>query len=156
MSGLGKKKWVLEVIWWIITLVVVILVTLPILSNGIDFVLLPMNILMIVVFINFSRMVFFWQLNPFSRIRALRYVLFILCIPLIIYSIGALNDFQILLDDYGVYNLVESAPKDKRIPLAKFIRNEFFFFGVGAVISSFALALRLVISSWRQKNRKTV
>ena len=70
--------------------------------------------------------------------------------------VNQINLFQTFLDENGFEGLVGDLPFGKRENMAKFIRAEMLFFGVGSVISAIILPFRLVISVWRTRNKGTV
>ena len=70
--------------------------------------------------------------------------------------INQINVFQTFLDENGIEGIVGDLPFGKREQIAKFIRAEMLFFGVGSVIGSIILPFRLLISVWRTRNRGTI
>jgi len=145
-----------EGLWWIITMIIATLVMLPIILHTRDFRFLTSNILFVLVAVTWTRYIFLWSTHPLARSRPFRYVLLVICIPAIIYSVGALNDFQIFIDDYGLTPFTDHLRLDRQRSIAKYIKNEYIFFGVASVISSLALPIRLLISKWRQRNSTRV
>ncbi len=156
MSGISNRQWVAESLWWIITAIIVVLIILPIVLYTPDYRFILSNILFVIAAVTWTRYIFLWSTHPLARNRPFRYVLLVICIPTIIYSIGALNDFQIFVDDYGLTPFVEHLHLDRQRSMTKYIKNEYVFFGVACVISSLALPIRLLISKWRQRNSTRV
>ena len=68
----------------------------------------------------------------------------------------ALYDFQRFLDEEGTITLMGNLRSDQQYQLSKYIQYQKLFFGTGAVITLFALPLRMIISIWRRRNRGTV
>lgn len=67
-----------------------------------------------------------------------------------------LSEFQFFLDEEGTYAIVDHLRIDRQIPLSKYIRSETIFFGVGALIATIALPIRMLVSIWRVINRNTI
>ncbi len=153
---MDKRKWGLELIWWFATGIVILLLMLPIMKGTVDFGFYRLSILYIIAFVTFTRWIFLWKTHPLARSRAFRYIVLIACIPIFIYAIGGLNDFQIYLDDYGLNEFVKDQDLKSQRKLTKYVQNLIIFFGVGTVITAIALPLRMLISNWRQKNKGTV
>jgi hypothetical protein len=154
--GKMKFEWQVELVSWIITGILTAAVLLPILRNVPDFEYLVYNITSIVVFITLIRYIFLLRFVPFKRFAPVKAILIFVTIPLFVYLMDGLSEFQNALDENGTYSMVAHLDIDKQIPLSKYIRSEMIFFGVGALISSAILPFRMIISIWRVLNRNTV
>ena len=146
----------LEIIWWIFTLVLVAGVLYPILTKVVDYPFLVINVIFIIVFITFTRYIFLLKYTFLAKLQLVKIAFVLISVPIIFMLIHQINIFQTFLDEYGVEGLVGDLPFGKREPIAKFIRAEMLFFGVGSVISTIILSVRLVVSVWRTRNKGTV
>lgn len=146
----------LEVIWWIFTIIFAAGVTYPVISKVKNYPFLMVNIIFIIVFITFTRYIFLLKHTFLAKQQILKTAIVLISVPVIFMLINQINLFQTFLDENGFDGLVGDLPFGEREAVAKFIRAEMLFFGVGSVISAILLSIRFVISVWRVKNRGTV
>lgn len=153
-----KKKTIgqLELLWWLITVLVLAAVLLPIYFNIGNFPFYLLNAVVITCFITLGRYIFLLPYTFLAKRETLKIIIIFLCIPLIFYLIQELNYFQTFIDEQGVEKLVGKRPADEQMGWASFIQNEILLFGVGAVITSVIFPFRLILSIWRGRNRGTV
>ena len=146
----------LELLWWMITGLVLAAVLLPIYFNIGNFPFYQLNIVVIVCFITLGRYIFLLPYTFIARRETWKIVIVFLCIPLVFYLVPELNYFQTFIDERGVESLVGKRPADTQMQWVYFIQNEILLFGVGAVITTVILPFRLILSVWRGRNRDTV
>ncbi len=146
----------LEIIWWIFTIILAMGVTYPVISKVENYPFLVINIIFIIVFVTFTRYIFLLKHTFLAKQQLLKTGIVLISVPIIFMLINQINLFQTFLDENGFNGLVGDLPFGKRENIAKFIRAEMLFFGVGSVISAIVLTIRLVVSVWRLKNRGTV
>lgn len=151
-----KQKHYLELIWWIITLLVIVAVLFPIYSSLPTYLFGWLNIIYIVTFITVSRYIFLLQHTFLAHIEYLKVILIFLCLPAIFLLSQELNLFQTYIDKEGVDALVGDLPFGQRNAMISYIRNEMFFFGIGSIVSCVLFPIRLLLSIWRVRNRGTV
>jgi len=160
MEQQRKLSLTLELVFWVLTAIITIGVLYPVITNFNSFPFLLENILIIVVFITYTRYLFLWKHTLFSRSNIVRTLILLGAIPLVFYMVQNLNSFQTYLDDYGydafMELLKEPLSTDRKTSLLKYIRSEFVFFSTGAIIAGVLLPIRMIISFWRTKNKKTV
>lgn len=158
MTKPGKQISVLqfELLWWLITALVLAAILLPIYLNIRYFPFYGLNILVIVCFITLARYLFLLPYTFLARREILKIAIVFLCIPLIFIIVQELNKFQTYLDEQGVEMLVGKRPAEKQMQWVYFIQNEILLFGVGAVVTGIILPFRLILSVWRGRNRGTV
>lgn len=72
---------------------------------------------------------------------------------MVLYSYMALNDFIEFYQGNGLYYSLEHMPLEKQFFLGKYIRNQYIFFGVGAMVTSFIIPVKMLISVWRVYNK---
>ena len=146
----------LELIWWIFTLILAVGITYPILREVADYPFLVINIIFVIVFVTFTRYIFLLKHTFLAKQQLIKAGIVLVSIPIIFMLVNEINLFQTFLDENGVEGLVGDLPFGKRENIAKFIRAEMLFFGVGSVVSAVIFPFRLVLSIWRTKNKGTV
>ena len=146
----------LELLWWLITILVVAGILLPIYFNIENFPFYQLNIIVIVCFITISRYLFLLPYTFLAKREILKIIVVFLCIPLVFYLVQELNSFQTFIDEEGVERLVGRRTADEQMPWVYFIQNEILLFGVGAVIATGLFPFRLILSVWRGRNRGTI
>jgi len=147
----------LELLWVLITALVVVLVLLPVFRSAATFPFYFLNIVYIVALINCTRYIFLLPLTPIAKKETWKIILVFLCLPAIFFMVQELNLFQAFLDERGIEALVgEQLPFDRRNALGRYIHNEIMLFGVGSIISTVILPFRLLISVWRGRNKEGV
>lgn len=152
----------LELMGWIITAVLLVVVLLPIIKAYKDFPFWGMNILFIVVFVTFTRYIFLLKHTFFARKWFIKFVIAMACIPFTFFLVSNLYDVQAFLDEEGLYALAKPEMLKSPLPelelksLVDYVRRELFFFGTGSIVATVILPFRMVISVWRVRNRGTV
>jgi len=146
----------LEIIWWFFTIILATGVIYPVISRVENYPFLVINIIFVIVFVTFTRYIFLLKHTFLAKQQILKTGLVLISIPIIFILIYQINLFQTFLDEKGIEGLVGDLPFGKRENIAKYIRAEMLFFGVGSVISAIILTIRLVVSVWRLKNRGTI
>ncbi len=145
----------LELLWWLITAIIVFAVLYPILSNISDYPFTVPNIVAITIFISFARYIFLLKYTFLAKRQYLKIGLIFICLPLFFYLINQLNFFQTYLDEKGIYAMLKEVPYEKQTPLESFIRNEMIFFSVASIITTAMMPFRMIISVWRTHNKGT-
>ena len=151
------KKMQLEILWWMITAIVIVMVMFPIWAAvGTDFQYHTSNILAIFILITYSRLIFVLRHSHMARNTAIKLFFIILSIPLFVYFTDRLNDFKIFVDDNGYSSLLPSQIRETESNITHYIRYEYIFFSVSALIVVIMLPFRMLVSIWRTRNRGTV
>lgn len=150
-----KNKLLYELVWWLITAIIAVLVLLPIYNAiGMKYDYYVPNAVFIVVFITFTRWIFLLRYTFFSHIRWIKILLMIAPIPLFFYAMNELYDFQNIVDSTGLKFMMEDLSTDRYLSLLKYVQYEYIFFGSATMIVLFMLPLRMLISIWRVVNKK--
>jgi len=133
------KKLILELIWLLLTLVVICLVLLPIYTHvGDDYIFYKENIFIIFISVTFIRYIFLTRHHWISESK-----------------IGSFYDFQSFSDEAGLTSLVPDMAYKDQLWICKYIRVEFVFFFAAAFISNFMMPFRMIVSLWREINKGT-
>lgn len=151
----------LEIIWWIITAIVVYFVMNPIWSAVEGFEYQWINVFFIVILITYARHIFLLKYTflAFTSTR-FRIGMIFLSLPLVFFIIQMFFDFQTYLDNGGngelFNNLKISMTQIEQGNLLQYIHTEMSFFGIGAAITGLLLPLRMMLSIWRENNEESI
>jgi hypothetical protein len=157
----NKLKIYLEIIWWIITLIVVYLVMKPIFDNlTMDYSFLWWNVIYIIFFITYTRYAFSLKHTFLANWTNAKIFLFFFSLPYLFFGIESVTNFKSYWDNEG---LVEISTLLK-YPLSElekgnlydYIKTETMLFGIGALMAGFLMALRMALSLWRERNTSKV
>ncbi len=157
MSNIRNPKiWTVEIIWWIMTAIVAVLVMLPIYTTTPDFPFKAVNIAYIFIAITFTRYIFLLRHTPFAW--SIPFKIIIPCTALIVIVLlgDGLMELQNMLDEDGFLTFLSHLDGDTAKSMYHYIRSEYFFFGVASLICAVILPIRMIVSIWRQKNRGTI
>ena len=156
MQELIKHKIKVELIWWLFTFMLVVLVLIPIRINAPLFPFFFQNTILIVAFVTFTRYIFLLPITLIAREKWIK--VFIIAISAILFFIltTAIGDFRNFLEEEGLQTLVEHLHVEQQTRIMEYMKSEMLFFGVGSIISGVILPFRMVISLWRVRNRGTV
>lgn len=151
---------VLELVWWIFTVIVVYLVIRPILDNFTEFEYIWLNIFYIVVLITYARHIFLLKYTYLAKAEKVKVFLIFFSIPLVFFLMWMITNFQTFLDNDGhdtIFNYLKAPMSDEdKKGMLEYIHTEMMFFGFGAAFAGLLLPFRMVLSIWRQRNRGTV
>ncbi len=156
MSETRKQKLKVEIIWWVATLVLVVLVLTPILIKAPSYPFFFQNAVFIVAFVTITRYIFHLRISLIARTKWLKAFLILVSAILFFFMTMLLGDFHNFLDERGLQTLVTHLHVDQQTRTMNYIKNEMVFFGVGAIIAGVILPFRMIISLWRMRNRGTV
>ena len=147
-------KLLLEVIWWLVTAVIVGVVMYPIWINFPEFKFNVVNIINIIAFVTFTRYTFFLKYTFIAYQEKIK-IGFVLFTLMIIIAISTqIQSFNVWMDGGDPDVLLSSVGKSSlRESLLNYIKSEFLFFVVGAIVAAIVLAGRLLISVWSVRNR---
>ncbi len=155
-SRLFMSKFLHEVLWWLFTILVILIVLFPIWDNDIDFPFYFQNALLIAIFITFSRYIFFLPLTFIARKKWIKVAIILSAVIFFFVMSTALSDFRNYVDERGLQTLVNHLHVTKQTRIIEYIKNEMIFFGVGGIITGIILPFRMIISLWRMRNKGTV
>ena len=151
-----KKLIQIELIWWLITAIIVGMVMYPVLKDYPTFPFKWANIIYIVLFVTFTRYTFLLKHTFLANRQRLKAAFLLLGIIITASLIAKIQDFQVLITDRDPEQILASVSADRREPLLNYLKSEFIFFAVGCVIATLFLAGRLGYSIWRLRNRGKV
>lgn len=149
-----NKEVLLELVWWVFTAVLVLLFILPIwLKVDSQFPFYLPNIVFIVLFITFTRLIFLTKHTFLSKKRILKLIFIFLPIPIFFYASDQLFDFQNYLDQGDYIPMLSHLDPNDAVDIFKYIKYQFLFFGSGAIIVIFLMPIRMIVSIWSKMNR---
>jgi hypothetical protein len=149
------KKLSFEILSWGFAVVFAALFMIPIyMRSGSNFPFYFSNTTSIIVFLTFTRWIFLWTYSPFSRSKWPRLILIFLPIPLFMYHIDGLFEFQKFVDEEGTIAFFKGSNDMGDYNFGRFIKYEYIFFCVGALVTIVLMPMRMVISFWRTTNTK--
>jgi len=147
----------LEILWWLITAILIMGVLYPIYSKvGSNYPFYFANILFIVVFITFTRLIFLLKFSFLADWEKIKIALITITPILLFFLVNELNYFQTFLDEKGVENFLTQMSIPEQETMRRYITAEMLLFGVGSLIAAVVLPIRLLMSIWRVRNRGTV
>ena len=149
-----KNKILLEVVWWLFTAVIVFVVMYPIWSNYPSYRFNVINIVNIVVFVTFARYTFFLKYTFLASLQYAKIAFVLFTLAIVATLMTQIQNFNVWIDGGDPDVLLDSVKKvQSRESLLNYIKSEYLFFVVGAIISAIFLSGRLLISVWRFRNR---
>lgn len=149
----------LELIWWIITALVILMVVRPLHLTYDKFPFMFYNIVFIIVFITYARYIFLLNHTFIARSMVIKFGIILITIPLMVILVGRLHELQAFLDEEGASALLpfmrdQNSPYEEQIRMTRYARREYLFFGVGSIIVTTLMFFRMFLSVWRQYNKK--
>ncbi len=151
-----NKKLQLELIWWLVTGIVVVAVMLPIWQTMPNFPFFSTNIVYILAMLTFARYAFGLEYTFLSHAMKVKMVFLLFSLLILGLFIGPLNDFQRWWDEGDHDTIFQTIPFAKRDGLSSYIKSEFSFFAIGGFLACLWFTTRLFRSVWRQWNNEGV
>ncbi|MCH2042686.1 MAG: hypothetical protein MK212_00975 [Saprospiraceae bacterium] len=157
MEKTTRIKITVELIWWIVTAILTLIVIFPMLNTFQQYDFIISNSIFVIVTITFSRYIFLLKHTFLAYFRVGKVLLLFGCIPLIFYLIGEMNHFSYFLDNKGLQSFneyfVSGIDIDTRQTILNYLEREMIFTGTASVIVSALLPFRMLISVWRVYNK---
>jgi hypothetical protein len=146
----------LELIWWVITALIVWGVLMPIYNATSVWPFHTWNVIFIVTLVTFTRYIFMLEHTFVAHRQILKIALLLLMFPVCFMLINGVSDFMTYIDEQTWDGFTGHLPPGEKRSLEDYIWNEMLFFGVGSVIAAPVFAGRMMMSIWRLRNRGTV
>ena len=142
---------------WLIIAIIVVGLMLPVYSALADaYPYYLFNIVSIFVFLYFTKHIFLLRHSLFAYLGKIKFVLVVLCIPLFLYFLDGMYETQRFFDEERLYSIISRLPGEEQFSLSRYIRYITTFFSTAAIIVTVIFPIRLIVSSWRTRNRGTV
>ncbi len=151
-----KLQWRLEALWWIVTIIAIVAILFPIVSKVPDYRFLVSNVILLLVFITFTRYIFQLKHTFLGTRQKIKAGIMLISLPLTGYIIQSISNFQAFIDENGFAALVKNLTFEEQESLGWYIKTEYLFFGVAALFAVVTLFFRMIISIWRYRNKGTI
>lgn len=149
-----KNKIYLEVVSILITLVLLVFILFPVAEYyGEGYRFYTSNILFIIVFLTYTRYIFLLKYTFLADLKWFKVVLVFLSIPLILYGVDRLLEFQSYLDEVGFVD-ISGNDIDEASKMATYTKSQYVFFNSAALIVLVIMPFRMIMSVWRIVNKK--
>jgi hypothetical protein len=149
-----KYKFLAEILFIIITVIIAYLLMTPVINNMINFNFIEVNYFCIILFLMYSRYIFLLKLTPFSHSPWIKLIFIFTSIPILFYLTDEFFDFTKMLDEEGIYSKVNTDSYDQVFIIGDYVKFEFLFFLIGAFITTIIIPIRMIISIYRVYNKK--
>lgn len=145
-----------ELLWLLITVIVLAVVLIPVYLTTIGYQYWAYNALFIIVFIQFSRLIFFLKHSFAAKVLWPKVVIFFLCIPLFFLLLEGLGNFQKFLDEAGIQSIMEHLSIEKQNYWGRLVRTQMMFFAAASIVVTLLFPFRMMVSIWRITNTNKV
>lgn len=145
-----------ELLWWLVTAIIVVAVLYPIHKAMYVWPFQGWNIIFVVTLITLTRYIFLLKHTFVAKRQVLKVVLILLMFPATFALISGLNQFMLYIEEQTWEPLTGHLPAADKASIEDYIWGQMLFFGAGSVLSAPIFAARLFLSIWRTKNRGTV
>lgn len=143
-----------EAIFICITLLITSLILLPVWNYyGDKYTFYFYNISFIILFLLAVRYLFLLKYTPISHNKLAKLFIIFICLPLMLYYIDGIYEFNRYVDEVGFVNISKGDP-DEALNMAWYTRTQYLFFGVSTMITLGLMPFRMVVSIWRVTNNK--
>lgn len=156
MNQSNTLKLTLELIWWVVTAIVVWAILRPIREAMYVWPFEVTNVVFVVTLLTLTRYVFLLKHTFINKQQILKIVLMLLMFPLTFYLVERVNEFLVFIEERGWEPLTGHLPPAQQPAIEEYIWGEMLFFGVGSAIAAPVFAGRMMLSIWRTRNRDTV
>lgn len=147
------KKLQYELLSLLFAIVFCVLIMFPIyLKTGPYYIFYLSNILAILAFITFTRYLFLLKFSPFARSRWGRGILMAVSAVLFVFLLLSLMAFLRYFDEEGTVGFFRGSQDMDDYKYSKYIKLQYIFFVVSALVTSFLMPIRMIMSYWRTTN----
>jgi hypothetical protein len=151
-----KSKIAFELLWIVLTFVLVCLVLLPIyMTIGDTYAFYKDNSLLIIISITFIRYIFLLKHHWIVESKWFKIILIFFPIVVLFFLLDVLYNFQLFVDQEGITSIMNEINYESQNQMTLYIKTEMIFFWVAAFISNALLPFRMIISLWRKLNKGT-
>ncbi len=155
MDLISRNRWIIEMVWWLATVLVTSLILLKIYESIEDYPFYFYNSLFIVVFLTFTRYIFLLNQTPFVYNSKPKIFNFFISIPLCFIIFEGFYTYQSAIDEYGAVDYFNFRAGMDSYSNIRFIHTQMMFFGVASFIAAVVMPVRMIVSIWKTKNRGT-
>jgi hypothetical protein len=147
-----------EVLWWLLTAMIVYAGLYPIVSI-IDYKFVYLHAFFIIITVSYFRFSLGLKSVPYLRLSWVRYLLFTLNFILVFFIIKKEQELFRLFDSFETHDFgypqqnVFMTPETK-LRLFDYLKLSVNFFGTGAMLMTIALQLRIILSYWKSATKR--
>ena len=148
----------LELVWWLITALIVYMVMRPINKVIYQFEYETLNIVLVVLFITLARYTFLLKYTFLAKNQLLKAILLVACFLGFLLIIKEFTGFLTYVEEFTWEPITGHLPTEngQRADMESYIWTEMILFHVGCILATLAFAGRLLMSIWRTHNLNTV
>lgn len=144
----------MELLWWLITGVVIVAVLYPIWHAGLYWPFQTWNMVTIAAVITFTRHIFLLKYTLIARRQILKAAIIIAMVPITFACISYLNEFMVFVEEKTWEPITGHLPLKQKTSIEAYMWNELLFFSVGTLVCIPLLGARLFMSIWKQYNNR--
>lgn len=146
----------LELIWWLVTAILVYMILYPMLNHFINYKFLYANVLFITIFLTYTRYMFLLKHTFLAYLQPVKFLLVFASVPLAFHLIELFQNFQYFIETEGLRNIEQNfktgISAETRERVFMYMNREMLFFGVASVIVTIMMPFRMLVSFWRVYN----
>lgn len=149
----------MEIIWWLFTFTATFFIVQPLWKDFRNYQFIHQLILFIIVFITYSRYLFFLKYTFLAHSQKAKFALVFLSLPFAFYLGTNFFELQSFLDkmsegmvEYESY-FRDRISDNQRFIALNYLNKMYTFFGVSAIIAVIFSPFRLLLSYWRVYNK---
>ncbi len=146
----------LELLWWVITAGIVLIVLYPIHKAMNVWIFERYNIFFVVTLVTLTRYTFLLKHTLIAKRQVFKIVIMRAMFPLVFMLVDNLHNFMVSVENYTWDPLTGHLPPAQKKSIESYLWVEMLFFGAGSIIAAPVLAVRLFMSVWRTRNYGTV
>jgi hypothetical protein len=156
-----RNVWIFELLSWLTTALLTLLLMLPILLNyqWAKYPFTPTILLFSIIFFTATRYIFLLRFTPIARTVIPKIIGVALAIPTILYLSHNMSLFQDYLDTYGIMALAPNEWLNSPLnfsqteTLVRYASKLTLFLGTSSIVATAILPLRLIYSLWMFHNK---
>jgi hypothetical protein len=146
----------LELLWWVITAGIVLIVLYPIHKAMNVWTFERYNIFFVVTLVTVTRYTFLLKHTLIAKRQVFKIVIMLAMFPLVFMLVDNLHNFMVSIENYTWDPLTGHLPPAQKKSIESYLWVEMLFFGAGSIFAAPVLAVRLFMSVWRTRNYGTV
>lgn len=145
-----KRRWIIEGVSWLLTILVAIAFILPIINDNIPFPFLEYNLFYAILGMTLFRYIVFWHIHPLANVKLFKIIL-ICSVPLSVFVlIEGIHSFVEYNDQVGLQEILGHLSPDRMSFFMTYIRVEYLLFGMMSFLGALLLIVKMIRSIWRQ------
>ena len=145
-----------ELLFLLLAAVLSFVLVFPIIQSNVDFPFLAKNIFLAMTAVLLFKHIFLLKFTWLNRFQKLKIAIIPFSIPFILVMVRMLNGFTTFADEMPLADMMQDVPYERQLFLARYIKIEYVAVAVMAISAGIILPFRLLISIWREVNRKDV